>query len=322
MEQNNKLIFVTHNKGKVESANKYFKGQLEFQTYDYEFVEIRSESLEEIAIAKVCEAYKVTKLPTIAIDAGFYVDELKGFPGAYVKHFLDTIGIQGLLKLMEGEENRTCCFRQCLAYYDGKEEPKVFYGEHQGMVSLEPKGVLTKHDWSELSYIFVPNGKDKVLGEMTDDERVVLSKENEENSAFKHFAEWYLDRMNSISEITENEGCEEELKMNGECKGKICAENARVDESSKENDYERNWEKTCDYIRKMEEIPDVSYQTWIAPLKLVECKNESLVFEGDYHVSKELLDNTFKLVKVRYEKIIVDAYNQCVGGEYKSVEMR
>lgn len=42
MSQNNKLIFVTHNKGKVESANKYFEGHLEFQTYDYDFREIRS----------------------------------------------------------------------------------------------------------------------------------------------------------------------------------------------------------------------------------------------------------------------------------------
>ena len=30
MSQNKKLIFVTHNKGKVESANKYFEGELEF----------------------------------------------------------------------------------------------------------------------------------------------------------------------------------------------------------------------------------------------------------------------------------------------------
>lgn len=301
MEQNNKLIFVTHNKGKVESANKYFKGQLEFQTYDYEFVEIRSESIEEIAIAKVREAYEVTKTPTIAMDAGFYVDKLNGFPGVYVKHFLDTIGIQGLLKLMDGVKDRKCCFKQCLAYYDGKGEPKVFYGEHKGEVSQEPKGVLTKHDWSELSYIFVPNGKDKVLGEMTDDERVELSKENEENSAFKHFKEWYLDRMNSMPDITANESCEED---------------------GLEEELEKNWEKTCDYIRKMEEIPDVSYQTWIAPLKLVDCTDESLVFEGDYHVRKETLKIGFEFVKVRYEQIIVDAYNHCVGGEYRSIEMR
>ena len=32
---------------------------------------------------------------------------------------LETIGIKGLLKLMDGVEDRYCEFRSCLAYYDG-----------------------------------------------------------------------------------------------------------------------------------------------------------------------------------------------------------
>lgn len=67
MSQNDKLVFVTDNRGKVESANKYFEGQLEFQTYDYDFREIRSKSIEEIAIAKVLEAYEMTRMPAIAV---------------------------------------------------------------------------------------------------------------------------------------------------------------------------------------------------------------------------------------------------------------
>ncbi len=188
----NKLVFVTHNKGKVESANKYFQGQIEFQTYDYDFKEIRSNSIEEIAIAKVLEAYQVTKMPTIAMDAAFYVDRLNGFPGVYVQHFMETIGIPGLLKLMDGETERGCCFRQCLAYYDGEGDPKVFYGEHVGSLALKPAGKLSRHDWSELSYIFIPVGKKCVLAEMTDEERVLLAQGNEKNSAFKHFRDWYI----------------------------------------------------------------------------------------------------------------------------------
>ncbi|MBQ9765942.1 MAG: hypothetical protein IJW18_07070, partial [Lachnospiraceae bacterium] len=91
-----------------------------FQAYDYDFREIRSESIEEIAIVKVLEAYEMTKMPTIALDAGFYVEKLNGFPGVYVQYFLGTIGIEGLLKLMIGEDERICCFKQCLAYYDAE----------------------------------------------------------------------------------------------------------------------------------------------------------------------------------------------------------
>lgn len=101
----------------------------------------------------------MTKMPTIALDAGFYVEILNGFPGVYIHHFLGTIGIEGLFKLMIGENERKCCFKQCLAFYDGKEQPQIFYGEHKGIVSQEAKGKLSKHDWSELSYIFIPDGK-------------------------------------------------------------------------------------------------------------------------------------------------------------------
>lgn len=58
-----KIIFVTSNQGKVESANKYFDGKVVFDTYDYEIPEIRG-SLNEIAVAKVKAAYEKTSAPS------------------------------------------------------------------------------------------------------------------------------------------------------------------------------------------------------------------------------------------------------------------
>ncbi len=291
MSQNKKLIFVTHNKGKMESANKYFEGELEFQTYEYDFREIRSESIEEIAIAKVLEAYEMTKMPTIALDAGFYVEKLNGFPGVYVQHFHSTIGIEGLLKLMIGEDERICCFKQCLAYYDGEGQPKLFFGEHKGVVSREPKGKLSKHDWSELSYIFIPDGKEKVLAEMTDEERVALSKANEENSAFKHFKEWYIDYLAS----------EEHYK-------KIMLES--------------NWEKTCKYIKDNRLIIDISFQTWIKPMRLIGCSQDCIVFEYIDETLSEILKDTVRYIRNRYGQIILNAYNHCTGSNFKEIEIK
>ena len=42
---------------------------------------------------------------------------------------LDTIGISGILKLMENKENWKCAFNECLAYHDEK-EIHYFYGKH------------------------------------------------------------------------------------------------------------------------------------------------------------------------------------------------
>lgn len=93
---------------------------------------------------------------------------------------------------MEGVEDRQCCFKQCLAYYDGMEKPKTFYGKHQGTISYESKGALSERDWSEISYIFIPDGRKETLAEMTSVERG-WSEENDRNSAFQRFKEWYVD---------------------------------------------------------------------------------------------------------------------------------
>ena len=107
------IVFVTHNKGKAKSAEKYFN-DLKFSTYDFELNEPRSDDIQEIATAKVKQAYEIVKKPCIALDTGFFIDELNGFPKAFVNFSLDTIGIDGILKLMEGKENRKCKFESVI----------------------------------------------------------------------------------------------------------------------------------------------------------------------------------------------------------------
>lgn len=190
------LVFVTHNNGKIESANKYFGGKVCYKALDCEVPEIRG-TLEEIAIAKVMSAYDITNKPTIAVDAGFVIEDLKGYPGPYVNYTLSTIGIDGILRLMEGSDKRECRFVQCLAYYDGVGEPKVFQGVHEGTMAPEKRGVLSNDDWSELSLIFVPKEEldtgRRTLAELSHEERIVLAKKNDACSAFARFRDWYLE---------------------------------------------------------------------------------------------------------------------------------
>ena len=124
----NEIIFVTHNKGKAKSAEKYFKN-LKISTFEYELDEPRSDDIKVIATAKVKQAYEIVKKPCMAMDTDFRIDELNGFPRAFVNFSLETLGIEGFLKLMEDKENRKCAFNECLAYYDGN-EIHYFYGKH------------------------------------------------------------------------------------------------------------------------------------------------------------------------------------------------
>ena len=124
----NEIIFVTHNKGKAKSAEKHFKN-LKISTFEYELDEPRSDDIKVIATAKVKQAYEIVKKPCMAMDTDFKIDELNGFPRAFVNFSLETLGIEGILKLMEDKENRKCAFNECLAYYDGN-EIHYFYGKH------------------------------------------------------------------------------------------------------------------------------------------------------------------------------------------------
>lgn len=191
------IVFVTHNKGKIASAKRELK-DINFSIFEYELDEPRSEDIKYISKAKVMEAYQIVKKPCISLDCGFWIDELQGFPKAFVNFALDTIGIKGILKLMEDKENRDCRFTECLSYYDGNKLHQ-FMGKHEGNLSKEIIGIDTDKRWSDLWYIFIPKGYKKTLAQMTDEERDLRNTEKENNeelkeysiSAMDEFVKWY-----------------------------------------------------------------------------------------------------------------------------------
>ena len=185
------VVFVTHNKGKIASAKKHLK-DVNFKVFEYELEEPRSDDIKYISKYKVMEAYKLVNKPCISLDCGFWIDELNGFPRAFVNFALDTIGINGLLKLMEGKENRTCRFTECLSYYDGKELHQ-FMGKHEGTLTEKMLGNDTDKKWSDLWYIFKPYGYDKTLAQMTEEERAGRIK-YESVDSMKQFSKWYKEQ--------------------------------------------------------------------------------------------------------------------------------
>lgn len=191
----NEIIFVTHNKGKIASAQRYLK-DVEFKIFEYDLEEPRSDDIFYISKVKVEEAYELVKKPCISMDSGFYIDELNGFPRAFVNYALDTIGVEGILKLMEGKENRSCSFKECLSYYDG-ENLYQFEGIHKGVLSNEILGQDTDKKWSDLWYIYKPLYSKKTLAEMTDEERKGIDAKNKEDSvsSFDTFAKWYKENV-------------------------------------------------------------------------------------------------------------------------------
>jgi len=182
------IIFVTSNKGKIASAQRDLKN-IKVLGCNAELIEPRSDDLIEIARHKVLQAYKIVEKPCIALDSGFYITELNGFPKVYVNPMLDTIGIKGILKLMDGINNRYCEFRSCLAYYDGI-DIKYFESKSPGIISKSIRGNENENKWSDLWYIFKPQGFNKTLAEFTEEDFMIYD-ELKEDSCIKKFGIWY-----------------------------------------------------------------------------------------------------------------------------------
>lgn len=190
------IYFATTNQGKVESLQRDMgKYNISVIQEHMDLIEPRSSDVQEIAESKIQQAYVHIQKPTVVIDAGFYIDSLNGFPGAYVNFSLETIKLEGILKLVE-DKPRGCEFRECLAYMDETlKKPEYFLAHVRGQLSENPRGSMNKHLWSELSLIFIPEGSSKTLAEMTSDEYLNWRKiSREKNSPGQKLYEWISTR--------------------------------------------------------------------------------------------------------------------------------
>jgi XTP/dITP diphosphohydrolase len=166
-----KIFFATGNKGKVTTfRNTMSKYGIDVEQVPMEIPEPRSDEVREIAREKAAYAFRKIGKPCIALDAGFYIDSLNGFPKAFVNFALNTIGVEGMLKLLNGR-SRGCEFRHCIAYMDSRlKEPECFEAHVRGTMARAKKGVLKSFNWSKLSLVFVPEGEKRTLAQMSESE--------------------------------------------------------------------------------------------------------------------------------------------------------
>jgi len=133
-----KITVVTNNPHKAREISLFFEGVAEVTHVALECPEIRHESVRKIAMKKAEFAYEEIHTPLICDDTGFYIHALRGFPGPYAAFVQETIGNEGILRLMEGISDRKAHFETAVAYADGR-DIRVFSGKIQGRV-VRPRG--------------------------------------------------------------------------------------------------------------------------------------------------------------------------------------
>ena len=188
------IYFATSSPEKVRSLREAFRRNgvvnIEIIHSPLELLEPRSASVLEIAKKKLSLAYGEIQKPCVVQDSGFFIDSLNGFPRAYVNFALETIGVDGILRLVEGRD-RSCRFEHCLAYYDGVSDPKFFSSISQGTLADKKLGNPTKYD---LHQIFIPFGESRTLAEMSEQERDIW-RQTKRDHYTNDFARWARDNL-------------------------------------------------------------------------------------------------------------------------------
>jgi XTP/dITP diphosphohydrolase len=156
------IRFVTSNEGKAAEV----RAMLEPLGYTVERVnttypELQVDTLEAVVNYGLDWMSSRVEAPFIIDDSGLFVAALKDFPGVYSAHAYKTLGWQGILKLLEGAEDRSARFECCAGLMiDGKRH--IFTGVTEGSISEAPRG----ESGFGFDPVFIPNGTSMTFAEM------------------------------------------------------------------------------------------------------------------------------------------------------------
>lgn len=134
------LKVVTGNPGKVreyQAAFAEYGVAMEHAHVPYD--EVQTSYLEEV-VDKGLKALCAQGLRDFMVDdSGLFVNALKGFPGVWSAYAQKTIGNQGLLKLMEGVQDRSAVFKCCIGARIG-DQTIVVTGVCPGLITEQEEG--------------------------------------------------------------------------------------------------------------------------------------------------------------------------------------
>jgi XTP/dITP diphosphohydrolase len=156
-------LFVTSNPNKAREAAEILGMELKSVALDLH--EPQSLDVAEVAAIKAAAARETLESPNhpvIVEDSGLVVEAWNGLPGALTKWFLQSVGNEGLLQMLSGEENRSAraICAVAIAVVDGS--VRVFVGEVEGSVAPGPRG-SGGFGWDP---IFVPKRCAKTYAEL------------------------------------------------------------------------------------------------------------------------------------------------------------
>lgn len=183
------LTVITSNPGKLtELRSELSRLGIEIVHSRVGYEEIQTDSLEEVVRHGVQELRDRGLDNFIIDDSGLFIDSLGGFPGVYSAYVLKTLGCKGILRLMEGEGERSAQFRCIIgSYIDGLGEIHSS-GLAPGTITLGEKGSMG----FGFDPIFQPEGETRTYAEIPLEQKNLISHRGR---AIRSFSKMLEERM-------------------------------------------------------------------------------------------------------------------------------
>jgi len=192
----NKIILASNNPNKLIEFRAIFVNHNIISLSDIGFnkdIPETGSTLEDNALIKVREIFKLTNAICISDDTGLEVEALNGAPGVFSARYAGepsnaTENIKKLLNELKKKNtiNRSAKFRTVIAYKDSSQE-LLFEGIVDGSISLLAKGK------SGFGYdpIFIPNDYKLTFAEMSID---IKNNISHRANAIKKLKEYFLNK--------------------------------------------------------------------------------------------------------------------------------
>ena len=168
------LFFVSNNTHKYSEIKSILKDRIidiDLKFHKQNIIEIQEENIKKIALEKSICAYNILKKPIIIEDDGLFIKSLNGFPGQYSSYVFKSLGNTGILKLLNGNKDRSALFKSVFVYNNGV-VTKIFAGQINGTIAT----TITPGGWG-YDPIFIPHKMNITFGKL---------KENNQKNELSH----------------------------------------------------------------------------------------------------------------------------------------
>ena len=180
------VLFASSNENKYKEAKTILsKFDINLEFFKCYLQEIQADTLEEVALHKVTQAFSQSSRPVIVEDDGLFIESLNGFPGPYSSFVFKTIGNKGIVKLLQ--VNRKAKFQSVIAYCEKNNDVMLFKAIVEGKISNKLLGTKWGYD-----PIFIPNSQKRTYAQLRDKNLV-----SHRYLALRKFATWHLHKQES-----------------------------------------------------------------------------------------------------------------------------